>query len=224
VGRLTGPTFVAAIARCSPIGVNRLLHMMQLAGRDAVEVSRSLIRRDLTTRRGASHQRSPNLPGVLRQAIKVSYSTEKRTAGPVSSGIGAASTPTSPNCRSRLASYGATDYQFPLFFEVTAGVRVSMPCGKPWIELQSGISKKLDLEQSSAFIWNDLIVFTLHDKRCYIDAFQVLSEVRFRERLDTIVMGQWALAPPIMPWRHQILNKPSSGLSPGRLNPLGGED
>jgi len=31
------------------------------------------------------------------------------------------------------------------------------------IELQSGVLKELDLEQSSAFVRNDLVVFALHD-------------------------------------------------------------
>src|SRR5262249_12200757 len=69
------------------------------------------------------------------------------------------------------------------------------------IELQSGLLKELDLEQGSAFVRNDLVVFALHDERWYFDALQVLGEVRFRERLDAIVVGlgpaHHALAPPI---------------------------
>ena len=69
------------------------------------------------------------------------------------------------------------------------------------IELQSGVLKELDLEQGSAFVRNDLVVFALHDERRHIDALQIFSEVRFRERLDTIVVGlgpaDHALAPPI---------------------------
>jgi hypothetical protein len=45
------------------------------------------------------------------------------------------------------------------------------------IELQSGVLKELDLEQGSAFVWNDLVVFPLHGERWYIDALQILSEV-----------------------------------------------
>src|SRR5262249_22200713 len=70
------------------------------------------------------------------------------------------------------------------------------------IELQSGVLKELDLEQGSAFVRNYLVVFALHDERWHIDALQVLSEIRFRERLDTIVMGlgpaHHALTPPIL--------------------------
>src|SRR5215467_8005477 len=69
------------------------------------------------------------------------------------------------------------------------------------IELQSRVLKKLHLEHGSAFVRNDLVVFALHDERWYIDALQVLGEVRFRERLDAIVVGlgpaDHALAPPI---------------------------
>src|SRR6516162_866783 len=69
------------------------------------------------------------------------------------------------------------------------------------IELQGRVLKELDLEQGRAFVRNDLVVFALHDKCWYIDALQVLSEVRFRERLDTVVVGlgpaNHALAPPI---------------------------
>ena len=84
------------------------------------------------------------------------------------------------------------------------------------IELKSGVLKELHLEQGGAFVRNDLVVFALHDKCWHIDALQVLSEVRFRERLDAIVVG---LGPPIMPWRHQFPITPSIGLAPGRLNP-----
>src|SRR6516164_3665058 len=69
------------------------------------------------------------------------------------------------------------------------------------IKLQSRLLKELDLEQGSTFVRNDLVVFALHDERWYFDAFQVLGEVRFGERLDTIVVGlgsaDHALAPPI---------------------------
>ena len=82
------------------------------------------------------------------------------------------------------------------------------------IELKSGVLKELHLEQGSTFVRNDLVVFALHDERRYFDALQVLGEVRFGERLDTIVV-----APPIMPWRHQFPITPSIGLAPGRLNP-----
>jgi hypothetical protein len=84
------------------------------------------------------------------------------------------------------------------------------------IELQSGILKELDLEQGSAFARNDLVVLPLHDECWHVGALQVLSEVRFRERPDTVVVG---LAPPIMPWRHQFSITPSNDLVPGRLNP-----
>src|SRR6516162_3237628 len=69
------------------------------------------------------------------------------------------------------------------------------------IELKSGVLKELHLEQGSTFVRNDLVVFALHDERRYFDALQVLGEVRFGERLDTIVVGlgpaDHALAPPI---------------------------
>src|SRR5215470_6941114 len=57
------------------------------------------------------------------------------------------------------------------------------------IELQSGVLEKLYLEQGSTFVRNDLVVFALHDERRYINALQVLSEVRFRERLDTTALA-----------------------------------
>ena len=69
------------------------------------------------------------------------------------------------------------------------------------IELKSGVLKEFHLEQGGAFVRNDLVVFALHDERRYFDALQVLGEVRFGERLDTIVVGlgpaDHALAPPI---------------------------
>src|SRR5215471_18566652 len=71
-----------------------------------------------------------------------------------------------------------------------------------WVELQSGILEELDLEQSSALVRNDLVVVPLHDERWHIDVVQVLSQVCFRERLDTVVMSlgpaHHALAPPIL--------------------------
>src|SRR5262245_53964161 len=70
------------------------------------------------------------------------------------------------------------------------------------VELQSGVLEELDLEQSSALVRNDLVIVPLHDERWHVDALQVLSEVRFRKRLDTVVMGfgpaHHALAPPVL--------------------------
>src|SRR5262249_7907901 len=70
------------------------------------------------------------------------------------------------------------------------------------VELQSGILEELDLEQGSALVRNDLVVVPLHDERWHIDVLQVLSEVCFRERLDTVVMSlgpaHHALPPPIL--------------------------
>src|SRR5271167_4890485 len=57
------------------------------------------------------------------------------------------------------------------------------------VELQSGILEELGLEEGSAFVRNDLVVLPLHYQRWHVDALQVLSEVRFRERLNTVVVG-----------------------------------
>ena len=69
------------------------------------------------------------------------------------------------------------------------------------VEFQSGILEELGLEQSSALVRNDLVIVPLHDERWHVNALQVLSEVRFRERFDAIVVGlgpaDHALAPPI---------------------------
>src|SRR6516165_10720346 len=85
------------------------------------------------------------------------------------------------------------------------------------IELQSGVLQELDLEQGGAFVRNDLVVFALHDERWYIDALEVLGEVRLRERLDTIVVGLGpavhALAPP-------ILNNTIHRLGPRSVKPV----
>jgi hypothetical protein len=70
------------------------------------------------------------------------------------------------------------------------------------LHLARGVLKELDLKQGSAFVRHDLIIFPLHDECWHGDALQVLSEVRFGERLDAIVVGlgpaHHALAPPIL--------------------------
>ena len=60
----------------------------------------------------------------------------------------------------------------------------------------------------------DLVVIAMHDQRGDIDRFQVLREVGFREGLDAVVV---CLAPPIMPWRHQVSTTLCKVFAPGRL-------
>src|SRR5215469_756544 len=75
------------------------------------------------------------------------------------------------------------------------------------VDLQSGVLDELRLEERGTFVRNNLVVVPLNYQRWYVDTLQVLSQVRFRECLDAIVVGlgatHHALAPPVIDYAIQ---------------------
>src|SRR5262249_6222804 len=69
------------------------------------------------------------------------------------------------------------------------------------IDFQRTVLEELVRKQRSVPMRNDLIIVPLHDERGYLDALQILGEVRFGERLDAVIVGlgpaHHALPPPV---------------------------
>ena len=85
---------------------------------------------------------------------------------------------------------------------------------QPAVGLERAVLEQLHRHWGAVGVGHNLVILAVNDQHRYADLLQVFGEVGFRKYL---MQSYPALAPPIIPCRHQLRIKASMGFTPGRL-------